>query len=300
MRQRLELWKQVFDTDDNAITKALSKMAWDVAAFTCFVEMVRAAPNEGEGKRLNGMLVDMVASGFWSNTMQGVRRLAEKADIHGQRGVCSLRALIQDARAVRHRLTRRVFVEEIAGLEYDFEAVKERYWEFIFAQPAGEAVLVPREFYYELSERRHEEFNWLSGHTTATATPDDIIREEVFDRLEQRLATLDSVVEHVNVEIAHAATEASRQGRVLDRWGLHDAKAAIKELAQIAQLAGQWFCYSGIGTVLPTPQFDQFEHLDQPLFAGKIADLNAAWNAFDEEARQWHEIDYLALERPIH
>ncbi|CAN7283166.1 hypothetical protein LJR168_001387 [Pseudoxanthomonas sp. LjRoot168] len=44
MRQRIELWKRVFDTDDNAISKALSKLTWDLGAFSCVVEMVRQAP----------------------------------------------------------------------------------------------------------------------------------------------------------------------------------------------------------------------------------------------------------------
>jgi len=293
MRQRIELWKRVYDTDDNAITKSLSKMAWDLAAFTCLVELVRQAPDARNGKRLNGMYLDMLATGFWSSTMQGVRRLAEKGPIDGPYGVCSLGALIHDAKATRNRLTREVFVRDIAALEYNYEATRTKYWEFALAQAnsgAG-AYWVPREFHYEPSEERHAEFDWLSGTNHGTSNPNDLIREEVFDALEIRLARLDGVVEHVNVEIAHAATEASRQGRVLDRWGLADAKSAIKELAQIAQLAGNWFCFSGVGTILPTPQFDQFEHLNQPLFAGNTDDLQAIWNDLDEEIGQWHAVD---------
>jgi hypothetical protein len=295
MQQRIELWKRIYDTDDNAITKALSKMAWDLAVFTCVVEIVRQAPDARNGKKLNGMLLDMLASGFWSSTMQGVRRLAEMEAINGPRGVCSLGGLIQDARAARGRLTREIFVKDIAGLDYNYEATRSRYWDFMQANAGGGAVWVPREFHYEASEQRHTEFDWLSGTTPSTSNPDDLIREEVFDALERRLAQLEGVVEHVNVEIAHAATEASRQGRVLDRFGLDDAKAAMKELAQIAELAGHWFCFSGIGTVLPTPQFDQFEHLDQPLFAGNTNDLQAIWDTLDEEISQWHTIDARAL-----
>src|SRR5690606_11968758 len=127
-QQRIELWKQVFDTDDNAISKALSGLAWDFAAFSCVVEVVRAAPDEGSGKRLNGMFLDMIVSGYWSNTMQGVRRLVEREAINGPRGVCSLGGLIQDTRSARDRLTRKVFVEEIAGLPYNYELIRDQYW----------------------------------------------------------------------------------------------------------------------------------------------------------------------------
>lgn len=291
MRQRIALWKQIYDTDDNAISKALSSLAWDLAAFTCLVELVRQAPATERGKRLNPMFMDMLVSGFWSNTMQGVRRLAERAPINGPLGVCSLGGLIDDARAARLKLTRRVFVEDIADLEYNYSVQEDRYWQHVFAQPAGEVNLRPRDINYEFSQQRHELFDWLSGTSPGLSHPHDVIREKVFDDLERRLQRLDAVLDHVNVEIAHAATEASRAGRVLERWGLPDAKDAVKELAQVAELVGQWFCFSGIGTVLPHPQFDQFEHLNEPLLHGEPDQLQQTWDTLANEMSQWHNID---------
>ncbi|WP_312770147.1 hypothetical protein [Pseudoxanthomonas mexicana] len=291
MRHRIDLWKRIFDTDDNAISKGLSKLAWDLTAFTCVVEMVRKAPDTEGGKRLNGMILEMLVSGFWSSTMQGVRRLAERETIHGARGVCSIRGLLDDAKAVRHRITRRVFVEDIAGLDYNYVVTEDKYWQFMFSQPRGQGVWVPRELDADPSKQRHVLFDWLSGTTPQTSHPEDIIREDVFTSLEQRLARLDGVVEHVNVEIAHAATEFSRTGRALQNWNLTDAKDAIKELTQIAQFVGDWFCFSGVGTVLPHPQFDQFAYLDQPLFSDDRQLLQDTWDAMEQEISQWHDVD---------
>lgn len=162
MRQRVELWKHIFDVDDNSITKALSQLAWSFAAFSCVVEVVHAAPDEGAGKRLNGMILEMIASGYWSNTMQGVRRLAERKAITGPHGVCSLGGLVKDARAARGRLTRQVFVEEIAGQPYNYEVIRDLHWQYLSRQPAGVPRWVPREYDYAISERRHALFNWLS------------------------------------------------------------------------------------------------------------------------------------------
>lgn len=290
MKERVALWKRIYEADENSINQQISKLAWDLAAFTCFVELVRRAPDSRSGKQLNGMFMDMLVSGFWSTTMQGVRKLAEQMSIHGRRGVCSLGGLLQDAQAVRPRLTRRVFVEDIAGAEYDHEATRERYWQWLMDGEPGPK-WVPREYHYEISEQRHQVFDWLSGTTPETRRPDDVIREQVFSDLDERLKRLNAVVEHVNVAVAHAATEASRAGRVLERWNLDDAKASIKELAQIAELVGNWFCFSGVGTVLPTPQFDQFEHLDQPLFQGDTDALREIWDAIDEEMSHWHEVN---------
>lgn len=295
MRLRIEEWKSIYDTDENAITKALSKLAWDLAAFTCIVEMVRQAPDEGEGKRLNGMVLEMLVTGFWNNMMQGVRRLAEPGPIRGPRAVCSLGGLLQDARAARHGITRRVFVEDIAGLDYDFEAIEERHWAYVLAQREPGYMNIPRALDSEPSRQRHVLFDQLSGVLPENRTPDDLIKPEVFEGLHQRLARLDGVVHHVHVQIAHAGTQFSRTGRQLQQWNLTDARDSLKELAQIAQLAGDWFCYSGVGSILPHPQFDQFAHIDQALYTGDPAPLQAIWDNLEREMGQWHDVDLQAL-----
>ena len=83
MLERIEEWKRIFDFEENAITKALTRMAWDLAAFSCVVEMVRQAPLVDGEKQLNGLVMDMLASGFWAGTMQGIRRLVEKRVLTG-------------------------------------------------------------------------------------------------------------------------------------------------------------------------------------------------------------------------
>lgn len=293
MRERVAEWKRIFDTEENAISKRLSQLAWEVAVFSCVVEMVRQAPEVDGQKRLNGVVMDMLATGFWTGTMQAVRRLVEREPIRGPHGVCSLGGLISDARSCRVRLTREVFVCEIAGLEYDFNKVRDAHEAFWTEQlrAGNHSIWVPREFQYEPSMQRHAEFNWLSGVSSEDMAPEDVIRDEVFDALDARLARLSTVMDHVNVEIAHAATEASSAGRVLERWGLPEAKQAVREIAEIAHVAGNWFCYSSAGTVLPHPQFDQFAHLDAPLYTGDRARLQQIWDDFADEAQSWHQVE---------
>lgn len=293
MRERVAEWKRIFDTEENAITKALYRMAWDLAAYSCLVEVVQQAPIVGGEKQLNGLFLDMVATGFWSGSMQGIRRLVEKEPIRGTKSVCSLGGLIADIRGSRGKLTRRVFVSDIAGLEYNYlltAAAREAYGQDQIQQ-GNDSYWTPQLLNDQQSRKRHAEFDWLSGTTPGTSTPDDLIRTEVFDMLEARLRRSMSVVEHVNVEIAHAATEASRQGRVLERWGLSDAKQAFRDLAELAQVVGNWFCFSGTGTLVPLPQYDQFEHLDVPLYTADRSRLQEVWNEFDRESQQWHQVD---------
>lgn len=293
MRQRVADWKRIFDMEENSISKALSRMAWDVAAYSCVVEMVRQAPDVGGEKQLNGMVMDLLATGFWNGTMQGIRRLVEKEPIRGLKGVCSLGGLVADVRACRDRLTREVYVCDIAGLEYNYHrtrATEEAYCNEQVRQ-GNRSFWIPREYHYERSLQRHAEFDWLSGVTVGTSTPDDLIRVEVFDMLEARLGRQSAIIEHVNVQVAHAATEASRAARVLEYWGLPDAKQAVREIAEVAQVVGNWFCFSGAGMVLPVPQFDQFAHLDTPLYIGDRARLQEVWDEFENDARNWHMFD---------
>lgn len=291
--KRVAGWKRIFETEDNAILKALSSLAWDVGAYSCVVEMVRQAPAiEGE-KQLNGMVMDLLATGFWTGTMQGVRRLVEKMPIQGPKGVCSLGGLIDDVRACREQLTREVFVSGIAGLEYNYHrtlVAKEAFCNEQIRQ-GNLSFWVPRQYDFDLSVKRHAEFDWLSGVTPGTSRPDDLIRDEVFDMLVARLERLSDILEHVNVEIAHAATSASRAGRVLESWGLQDAKQALREITEVAQVVGNWFCYSGAGMVLPVPQFDQFAHLEKALYHGDRARLQAVWDEFEKETRNWHRVE---------
>lgn len=134
MRDRIVEWKRIFETEDNAIIKTLSQMAWDVAAYSCVVEMVRQAPTVGGEKQLNGLIMDMLATGLWAGTMQGVRRLVEVETIRGPRSVCSLGGLIADVRASRMKLTREVYLRDIAGLDYNYHRTYAGYNAFVTEQ----------------------------------------------------------------------------------------------------------------------------------------------------------------------
>lgn len=295
MREHIQGWKRAFEEDDQGVLPTLVNLAWNFAAFSTVIELVRRAP-EGEGgaKELNLMTLDLLASSYWGSTVMAIRRLVDPSPLAGPRGVSSLRSIVKDAQSNRERLSRRVYVEDIAGLEYDFLPIKERYWEFVWANTPGHGH-VPRELWYEPSEDRHEEFDWLSGVQSEARAPNDIIRSEVFEGLERRLSALDVVADHGTVYFAHAATEASREGRGLTVWNQEEAKAALQSLAHVAEFVGRWFCYSGIGDILPTAQYDQFEFLDRPLLIGETEALQDRWHAFAEEVSQWPHIENEAL-----
>ena len=138
-------------------------------------------------------------------------------------------------------------------------------------------------------------FDWLGGTSPENASPEDVIRPGFFDALEARLSRLDAVVEHVNAQIAHAATGFCRTRRQLQEWSIADARAALKELAQISQVVGEWLCFSGVGSIPHHPQFDQFAHLDQPIHTGDFQRLQETWDEVENDIRKWHDVDLQTL-----
>lgn len=289
MKKRIEAWRRAFETEENAVVPTLSTFAWNYAAFTAVVRIVDQAPVDAQGeKQLNAMVLELLRSTYWGSAVLAIRRMVDKGPLDGAQGVNSLAAIVGDARACRTKITRRIFVEEIAGLEYDVGAIEQRHWDFVSSNPPGKPLWVPANLNPAPSLNRHREFDFLSGFEADGRSQDDLIQPWVFDRLETRLARLKSVADHATIHFAHAATTTSRNGRGLEEWGLSDAGAALKLLAETAELVGRWFLYSGIGDVLPHPQYDQFAHLDKPLVASAtISQLQAEWERFSEETEQW-------------
>ena len=147
-----------------------------------------------------------------------------------------------------------------------------------------------------MARDRHQQFDFLSGVHATDRSEADIIRPEVFDALDARLDRLSAVATHATKHFAHAATALSRQGRVLDNWGVEEAKNALCLLTETAELVGRWFLYSGVGDVLPTPHYDQFAYLDQPLIAREtLPALQEQWQTFARETAVWPHIEDRAL-----
>lgn len=292
MQERVAIWKAAFEGDGQSVMSTLTNFAWNYAAFQTFVAIAQAAPTDEDGQsRLNPLMFQLASTGFWGWAFPAFRRLLDTGPLHGANGVCSLRAIVRDARSVRHRITRRVYVEVIGEAPYDYLELRRQQDEFM--RGLGEGIhAIPRRLTPEISEYRHAEFDWLSAVDPADRSPDDLIQDAVFDRLEARLASLDHIYEHATVHYAHAATQASRQGRGLQGFNLAEANAALRELTEVATFVGRWFCNGSAGPILPVAQdFDPFAYLDQPLFTGDVGELQATWDAFETESQAWREIE---------
>lgn len=123
--------------------------------------------------------------------------------------------------------------------------------------------------------------------TPENRSASDLLDVSVLDRLAARLEKLNDIREHVGSHIAHAGNIESRSGKILDNFGIPEARKYLKELKQTADLIGMWFAGAS-GAGLATYIGDQFEGLDNPLIdSDKMPDLESAWREIDRDIDTW-------------
>lgn len=297
MHDRLDLWRRALDSDPQSIRRQLTQLAWDLASFRAIVRMIREhRPDEDGEVPLNGNVMSMLRDGFWTSTFLAFRRLVDTYGLDGSKGVYSLHSVLTDIERHRDAITRRNFIEAISGLPYDPGPVEQAHWDYVLAQPPNQAHWIPRELDATPIHLRHAQFDFLSGKHPDDRDPDDRIQARVFERLHARIASSEAIAEHVNVHYAHASTPESRQTRGLQQWNLDEAEAALKNLAETAELISRWFINEPLGPILATPQFDQFRHLDRPLMpTADMTPLQEEWDAFGDRSERWTNLEDTAL-----
>lgn len=294
MKNRIELWRHAFSGDHNSIDATLTTFSWNLAVFQTVVKAIELTPEDSDGnKPLNSMILELLRSTYWSSALLAIRRLTDRGSIDGKKGVISLRSILNDVKLHRAKLTRRVFVEDIAGLAYDPHSHMNGG---VATAEEGGLISIPYRLSPDIINMRHQTFDFLSGIDPSNRTPDDIISEKTLDRLEARISKLDDIADHATIHFAHAATDTSRQGRGIGPWGLQQTQEALKILVETAELIGRWFAYESLCAVLPVPQYDQFSHINQPLFPiDDTSALSAEWSKFSDMTETWINIEDIAL-----
>ncbi|MCF1447011.1 MULTISPECIES: hypothetical protein [Rhizobium/Agrobacterium group] len=290
--QRIANWKTAYTDGATGVLAAIEAMLWDHAAFRTAIRIVNLASQrqqaevpEGDGPLLNQMLFDLLAKGYWSSLLLGVRKLLDPHPLVGPRGVYSLRAILNDVKACRPKLTRRVYVEHLRMCRYDLNLLRQENWEAIRAA-TGNAIW-EGDTALHLSESSHRDFDYLSGVKEADRSEIDLIDPAVLELIETRLAELDRISEHASSHIAHAGNAESRLGKNLEEFNIRDARKVLKALKEIGDLIGLWFTNGEISN-LAVYQGNQFEGLDMVLVpSADMPVLDANWDLIDQDIESW-------------
>jgi len=135
-------------------------------------------------------------------------------------------------------LTRESFFK-LRNIPYDYSEVKKRETEYIVqkTQESNSVVWIPQELNWHIGAMSHSIFDRLSGVQEQNRRPSDVIAENVFKRLKEKLDLCDDVVRYVDKYVAHSATPESRaienvESAQITLKQLWDAHQIIYEVAE--------------------------------------------------------------------
>ncbi len=289
LEDRWELWRECLTGDDpNSIFQQIYQMTWDAAIFRMIIEsrqiLIEQNPDE---PTINANLHSFIDRNFFQAQVARIRRFYDNKRLNAKWGVYSLRSLIKDMYKYRNKLTREVYFH-LREIPYDFTAIQEREKRFL-EQVKGEAFIVPCELNWECSEEAHKIFDRLSGTTHPDRTPQDVIENKVFDRLQKNLDSCKDVAKYVDNYVAHSATPQSRvSNKEKDTkitWkSIWDNHQSIYEVANFLSE----FLYAEDQIPLAWERPSIFNYWDAPMVdSASMPQIKIAWENFREETETW-------------
>jgi len=286
---RIAAWRTAFSDETTGIHRTLDDLIYQYACFRIVIRIVFIANQKRDPNHppLNQMVFEMISEGYWSRLLIAIRRLLDPTTINGPRGVYSLRSVLKDIVDCGPKINRRIFVEAIWNADYDLQALETAHW-----KEALEAGKAKRALWGDTrlrnSQMAHEHFDFLSNTMPENRAAGDLLDVSIVQKAEARLIKLDEIKEHVTVHLAHAGNTTSREGKVLDNFGMSDARECLKELKEVADLIGMWFCRAS-GAGLAVFQGNIFEGLDIAMIeTDKIPELDKVWREIDRDVATWH------------
>lgn len=283
--QRIKSWKEAFTDETTGIHQTISDMLWNFAVFRTANRIVFLENTKRRDEfRLNQIFFETLKQGYWYGFLAGTRRLLDRGNLNGHRGVYSLRSVLNDIKVCIPWLTREVYIKHVCDAEYDLEGLRQADYEALVAAKSSAYWGDPR---IAISEYAHKYFDELSDTDESNRSPNDTINPDIFERIEQRLAQLDGISDHVSTHLAHAGNLASRVNKGLDEFDLRDAEKTLQELKIIADLTGLWFARNVSG---PLAHFNgnKFYGLDQPMIqTSEIKDLEDHWLQIENTIDSW-------------
>jgi len=292
--EKREQWIEALLGDDpNSIFNRIERMTWNAASFQVINEARRHAPRDQDDEvRLNGLMHSLLNRCFFETHMMGIRRLTDASyPLEGPRGVYSLGALLEDMKAL-HYLFQREAMFEAEGLEYDYEAIRQKFqsWSLQSDAPGG---AVPADMSWSMSQARHAQLDRLCGVPPDARSPEDTVGTECFYNLEQKIAeACNDVCTHVSKFIAHSATPHSRECVNADEVGitLEHLWDAHRSICQVTHFLAIFVLGNSCPEFLATPQYDQFKYMDQPLIEPSLKPLlQEFWHELGRDFRGWSQ-----------
>lgn len=294
IKKAWEIWIHCLKGDDeNSIFQQITLMIWDTVIFRFILEsrQIQVKRNP-DNPLINATLHSFLDRNYFQSQAASIRRLADKSryGLMGAKGIYSLYSLIDDIDKRRTELTREAFFE-LRHIPYDYRELQKREREFISKQLKENSIAfrVPPEFDWEVSANAHAVFDRLCGIRAESRGHQDIISENIFSRLKDKLDTCNEITNYVDKYIAHAATPESRDLENVDSTKITlkhvwDAHQTIYEVAEF--LSGVLFAEGHAPLAWKSP--NTFDNWEVPLLDIQDIDrLEVVYEQFRKETNEW-------------
>ncbi len=293
-KEKRKQWIFCFSGDErHSIIRQIYNMVWNAAVFKVINEARRIATKNGQKQaELNGMLHRFIDRCFFDSQLLAVRRLCDLYPFEGSKGVFSLVSLIDDMKKHIELMTRANFFAD-EGLEYDIETIRQKEWKYFrkHTKNGSGALWIPNDVDSHSVEQRHNELDALTNVNKEQRSPNDTVSVDMLNFLIDKVThSTDNIKLRVDKYIAHAASPESRQVINADEISLtlNCLWESHRIICQVANFLDMYLLSRTSHIFLPTPQYDHFEFIENPLVSAEQVELvSNAWHEFHCETESW-------------
>lgn len=292
--KRAEWISWLLGNDAHSIWRQISSLLWDNTLFMTINDLRRlAAERPDESVGFNSAVMRMFDAGFIATQVTAIRRLTDKQPQGPDKGVISLRRLVEDIKSNRDFITREIHVA-FDGLPYDYASIRDAWIEKRVSQKKASATFewmpTAGSEAWSMAELAHKNFDRLSGCSNPESrSRNDLIASKVFDLLIDRLDTCQDVRKYTDKFVAHAAEPASRVNLTDTQTTvtLNRLKACNMAIYQVADFVFGPLLWEGSYGSVPMPQYNHLENLEKGWIAKENSSrANELWR-LHEKSNQW-------------
>jgi len=237
--------------------------------------------------KLNQMVHIFVDECFAESQVMATRRLTDR-----RQGMYSLTSLLEDIHKHVNLMTREnLFRAE--GLECDIDATTAKCDEYLLQNKGF--VKIPEKFNWRALKIRRAQIDFLAGVNSGKGLLEDRVRSRILSNLKKKVQTAcKDLKTYANDFLAHAAPPWRRAADDADdiRPTLAGLDEAHKAICEVANFVDIYLLGESGGISLPLPQYNQFAHIDTPLFTKEgIETLGQIWKEYEDKTEQWANWD---------
>jgi len=292
-RGKRQQWVEWLKGEDiHSIWKQINQHFWDISLFCTINELRKIAAKSLKPEvGFNSSVLRLFDLGFVISQSTAIRRLIEKPLSSPNRAVISLRRIIYEVKEYRHLLTRENYVA-FDGLPFDStpKCIPEPQSGALSVRTGWIASDGPNAWL--TSRLVHQNFDRLSKVGAKQRQRNDLIDEEWFEYLDNKLEICGDVKKYVDKFIAHGADPVTRQGLTEEQEGitLMRLESCWKAIYQTAAFIYGPLLWEGSYGSLPIPQFDHLENLDKRwVDPGNVVKAHKKWNQYSKKIEKWEQ-----------